>query len=1013
MRYPRSALIICLVITIAASVFQVFAQEKIFQFTPFDIKYIEKVYTVADGMPQNTATSMIQTRDGYIWITTFGGLTRYDGLKFKVFTTGNVPELANNRLTKLYEDEDGTIWIGSEDGDVIRYRSGVFKTIFKSQGPPEKAVTRILSDGRGRIWVGSGNGLKWINKETYEIKRFYSSDPEHSLSADVPQTVAVLAAADNKMYIGTLSGLFVSDLAGDDTPVRINAFIDETIEQMVSAPKGGVLVRTERSSARYQDGKISLISEDMSDPDFRLLNSTDEWHIIPEDDHLQKSTPTGIEKLITKEPLTGNITSILNDNEGNIWVGTDAGLKKFQRRNIWDFSLIHQGVKTSVNSVIEGSDGTMYIAYSRGLGAWKNGHLSMPLSTERAQSSIRSLSRDRDGNILFATIGSLMRLDPKTLKISEITEIPPFDKEIGVIFFDSKGGRWLGSKEAGVQYFRDGKRTVFDTSNGLAGNNVVRIVEGRDGVIWIATRNGLSRLDNGKIISYTTTEGLGGNHVRDVFDEGNGTIWIGTYGGGISRLRDGKIATLRLMNGLPEDVASSFLEDGSGNLWVLGNRGIYSVNIAEMNAAADGSNPVLSAVVYNENDGMPTAEGNGGNTPAAWKASDGKLWFALIEGAVAVDPWMQHRTNLPIHIEAVRSDGSQMPIDHPITVTGGQQDIEIEYTGITFIKPEFLRFQYMLEGLDRQWHDAGTRRTAYFHYLPPGEYTFHVRAANKEEYPGSTATIKIVVRPLFWQTWTAAVLLGLLVIVLVALAFYLGYRRLEKKRRKEREFAQLLINAHEEERKRIAADLHDGLGMDLLLIRNWITLMLKEHNIENDARTRLAEISQKASDALEETRSISRNLRPLHLARFGLTATLENLLETVQSSTDMNIDASIGNIDNIFSDEDELSIFRIVQECLNNVVKHSEARSVRIEISGEAEMVRIRVSDDGKGFVHDRTLRAGSVRSFGLESIEHRAESLNGTLHLSSSPDRGTEVVVKIKRNGMEQSKPDQDTHRR
>ena len=117
------------------------SQQEVFQYTPFDIKYIEKIYTVADGMPQNTATSMIQTRDGYIWITTFGGLARYDGNKFKVFTTGNYAELANNRLTKIYEDEKGTIWIGSEDGDVIRYGSGLFKTVFKSAGPPEKAVT--------------------------------------------------------------------------------------------------------------------------------------------------------------------------------------------------------------------------------------------------------------------------------------------------------------------------------------------------------------------------------------------------------------------------------------------------------------------------------------------------------------------------------------------------------------------------------------------------------------------------------------------------------------------------------------------------------------------------------------------------------------------------------------------------------------------------------------------------------------------------------------------------------
>ena len=856
----------------------------------------------------------------------------------------------------------------------------------------------MLSDGSGRLWIGSGNGLKWIHTQTHEVKTFYSSDHKQPPSTDLPQVVAVMALADSKLYIRTLSGLFASDLSGDDTPVRIEAFGNERIEQMIPAPQGGILVRTERSNVRYKDQTLSLIQEDLSDPDFRLLNTADEWHITNKYGHLIGSGVT-LDKPFPNKPLTENVTSILRDNEGNLWVGTDAGLKKYQRRNLWDFLLINQVTKTSVNSLIETDNGSMYIAYASGLGIWRNGVLSTPGSPELKREGIRSLSKDNDGNILFSTIDSLMVFDPKTLKVTEITEPAPFDKEIGVIFFDSGGGRWLGSKEVGVQYRKDEKQRVYNASNGLSGDNVVRIIEGSDGVIWVATRTGLSRIDNGEIINYTTDDGLGSNHVRDIFDERNGTIWIGTYGGGISRLRNGNIATLRKSNGLPEDISSAFLDDGTGNLWVMGNRGIYSVNLAEMNAVADGSNPDISAVIYNENDGMPTAEGNGGNTPAAWKTRDGKLWFALIEGAVAIDPSMQSRIDPPIHIESVNTGGRTIPVSGQVTVTAGQQDIEIEYTGITFTKPEFLRFQYMLEGLDKQWNEVGTRRTAYFHYLPPGEYVFHVKAANKGEYPGNTGTIKLVVQPFFWQTWTATILFGLLIIALLILAFYLRYRRLENKRKKEREFARLLINAHEEECKRIAADLHDGLGMGLLLIKNEITLMLKEKSIENGARTQLEEISRKTTAALEETRTISRNLRPHHLNRFGLTATLENLLEVVQSSTNINIDASIDNIDNMFSDEDELSIFRIVQECLNNIVKHSEARSVRIEINGEVDLVRIRVSDDGKGFAKERTRRHGKLLSFGLESIRYRAERMNGSLHVSSYPDRGTEVTVKIKKN--------------
>ncbi|MBX3244556.1 MAG: hypothetical protein KF685_08895 [Acidobacteria bacterium] len=274
MRHLLSVMIIWLIMASTYSL-PVLSQPEVFQYTPFDIKYIEKTFTVAEGMPQNTATSMIQSRDGYIWLTTFGGLARYDGFKFKVFTTGNTPELTNNRLTSLYEDKEGTIWIGSEDGDVIRYRNGVFDTIFKSPGPPEKAVTRMMKDNNGRLWVGSGNGLKWIDVHTAKVKRFYQSGNESGSVSDVPIEVTALAVITNKIYVGTMSGLFVSDLSNADTILRVEAFAKETIELIAPTPEGKLLVRTENFDASYQDEKLSLVPEDKADPDRQLLNAGD------------------------------------------------------------------------------------------------------------------------------------------------------------------------------------------------------------------------------------------------------------------------------------------------------------------------------------------------------------------------------------------------------------------------------------------------------------------------------------------------------------------------------------------------------------------------------------------------------------------------------------------------------------------------------------------------------------------------------------------------------------------
>ena len=489
-------------------------QDEVFRFTPFDIKYHQRVYAIADGMPQSTATSIIQARDGYIWMTTFGGLARYDGLTFKLFTTSNEPGLANNRLTKIYEAPDGVIWIGSEDGDIVKYENGTFRTVYQSPGAPfEKTVTSIVADNSGRLWVGSINGLKWIDIATEQVTPFTEDAAFLSTGRRLSSDISELSVHRDLLYIGTTSGLYRTDLRTPGKLEYIEELDGQNILDFSAIGKDTLLILTGRELVHMDTTSDRLIRRDLSEGSIGHLSSpTDSGTIMIKNGYLYRVTESNIEPPMAGSRFRGNITSVLADNEGNVWIGSDIGLIKLQRRNIWDFSRVRNGVPSSASSIIEGVDGTIFFVSGHRLLKWDNNTVSrIHVANEHLASwrqVIRSLGKDPEGNLFLSGIDNMWKLDQRTLTSTEVFEPAPFDKEVGVIFFDSKGTRWLGSKEAGVQILRANVRTLLNTSNGLAGNSVVRIRESSDGTVWVATRTGLSRIKDGEITNFTTEQGL-------------------------------------------------------------------------------------------------------------------------------------------------------------------------------------------------------------------------------------------------------------------------------------------------------------------------------------------------------------------------------------------------------------------------------------------------------------------------------------------------------------------------
>jgi signal transduction histidine kinase len=540
--------------------------------------------------------------------------------------------------------------------------------------------------------------------------------------------------------------------------------------------------------------------------------------------------------------------------------------------------------------------------------------------------------------------------------------------------------------------------TAVGASAGLTLTDVRFINEERDGSLWLGGVTGMSRYRNGTFTNYTTAQGLSNNYVRDIYQDSDGTFWIGTYGGGLNRFKDGRFTPITTKEGLFDNIVSRILEDGNGNLWMSCNRGIFRASRKDLNDLADGRQKTINCVSYGVADGMKSNETNGGCEPAGWKDREGKLWFPTIKGVVMIDPNKLNRLPPPVVVEQVLIEKSAVDLGQKIAMRPGQNDLEIHYTGLSLTAPEKVRFKYKLEGYDRDWVDARERRVAYYTQVTPGTYTFRVMATNNDGFWSTeNAAIQLTVIPPIWRTWWFSGLVLLFVAGSILAVYKQRIRSLERARRTQEEFSKQLIASQENERKRIAGELHDSLSQNLVVIKNRAWLSLQEPESHENVLEQMEEIADAADQSLTEVREIAYNLRPFQIDRLGLTAAIESLVAKVDTP-DLRFAAQLDNIDSVLPAEMEINLYRIVQEGINNIIKHSAASQAFIKIKRSQNLIEVAIEDNGRGFDPNvlRSVEPGNGGGFGLIGITERARILGTTPVVQSAAGQGTRIVIKL-----------------
>jgi len=806
--------------------------------SPTHKQYVSESWTTHEGLPVNHINDIYQTPDGYLWLATFSGLIRFDGVRFLEFNSGNRENLLSNRILLLQGGVGNTFWLTTERGDLIHANNGVFRWFEDLDNWIAHFVT---PDNRSsKTWIGSKNGLfsfdgeiltpvredlfkeltiiniyhsrqgdLWIISNSGKAFRFANGDiHSEPISIEViEQNSTLIEDQKGRIWLGREElGYIENDRF---TPVEISRYyldLQNPLEPMIFSfmnhSDGQTLVSTQLGLMKIDDDKLTAIE---------LTTPGDYASLASFFGNALTACPDGSTWSYTKNRVYKNgvyefethqdVSSIYCDLEQNLWITSYRnGLHRYRLSLFDNITFSHSdnnfyGIYSdSYNSLWVGkmfgelnrikSNGSVecyktppgwaataaFIELTDGSMIVGNQHCPAQNRTDSGGcnsfrfidalqgENIRAFHEDRYQNLWVGTMSGLMRLKmDESGKLSVDEEIPTWPVRF---FLETESGElWYATNGGGVARYKHGNTRIYDTSTGLSGNNIRALFQDDDGFIWVVSEDrGLNRIDP------------------------------------VSE----KIVVIRKSDGLFEDGLHIMLPDNYGRMWFSSNRGVFWVNFSHLQDFAEGRRSRVFSTAYTERDGMLNREANGGFQNSGMKTADGRLWFTTQKGVLVVDPAVIEVTQpLPrVVIEYATSSGTSLFDEkRNIHINPDQRSFTITFNCPVFMAPERVRFQYRLDGFDRDWIDAIDRREAIYTNIPAGEYRFRVKAYIDSELSDSNETLTaVMVSPRFLET----IWFQIMVIMLIALLLGGGYQvRVQQLLKREEKLASLVAERTE------------------------------------------------------------------------------------------------------------------------------------------------------------------------------------------------------------------------
>jgi ligand-binding sensor domain-containing protein/signal transduction histidine kinase len=927
-----------------------------------DLRYVsQQAWSTEEGLPQSSVHSIVQTRDGYLWIATEGGLARFDGVSFKIFDHAEERAFASDDICCLAADAD-ELWIGTADG-VVRMQGGKFRRYGKEDGLPSATVVSIAVGGDGAVTVETkGGGVRW--------------EQEGFRAAGNAAVTAKGIAGPEGMRWG-----YSSDAV---------------------SVAGRSATREWRVGQELPSGRVQTVFMDREGLAWVGMN------------HGLFVLHAGSATAMAVTVLSGNsVLSIIEDAEGNHWIGTEtSGLHVLRRLKFRSEAGLGG---QAVTSVAQTKDGAMWVGTrDDGLRRVRNGVVDKPVAAERLTSSvILCMEPGAKGGLWVGTPDGLNFVDERgaVQRITSANGLP--DDYVRALAAEADGSVWVGTRQGLVHLRGDGAARGMKTltrAEGLGGDMIGSLLLGRgrgingEDDLWVGTSGGLSRVSaDGRIRNFTAKDGLGAEIVSAMAQDRAGDLWVATRGGGLQLFSGGRFVAVPVFvhEGDDQGRIEGMSADGEGALWFRMDRGIRRIALTTLHACAakercateEGASGVGDR--YGRADGLPSDEVVAGVSPMAWLASDGELWFPTRGGVAIVDTAHTASKGVatPVVVERFLVDDAAEDLSAmPLKIPFGHARFTMEYAGLSFTAPSEVRYRFRLGGFDKGWTEAGGRRSATYTNLPPGRYRFDVEAMNEDGvWNRAGAELRFRIVPPFYRRWW---FIGLALLGLGGLLAGLYWLRLRRLRGK---FDAVLA-----ERNRMAREIHDTLTQDFVgtslqldLIAQQLSKGKVELAIEQVKHTR-----QLVTEGLNEARHSIWELRANN-SQDSLPTRLRRVVERPQFA-ELKPRLHLGGAYRELEPRVERELLRIAQEALSNVLHHARATAVAVDLHYSSDTLMLTIEDNGVGFsVDDGLHKAGH---YGLLGMKERASLIDGVLEITSAPGHGTKVTLRAQITPQEDS---------